>query len=62
MKRVYAKEKVCINCKLCEIHCKKAHSKSKDLIKAFKFETPEPVARILVELSLIHISEPTRPY
>jgi len=49
MKRVYANEKLCINCRLCEIHCKKVHSKSKDLIKAFKFETPEPVARILVE-------------
>ncbi len=49
MKRVYAKENLCINCKLCEIQCKKAHSKSKDLIKAFKYEKPEPIARIFVE-------------
>lgn len=49
MKRVYAIEKLCLNCKVCEVYCKTAHSKSKDIIKAYKYEKPEPVARITVE-------------
>ncbi len=49
MKKVYVKEEVCIGCKLCEIHCIVEHSKSKDIIKAFKKEVPRPVARVLVE-------------
>lgn len=49
MKRVYAIEKWCLDCKLCEVYCKTAHSKSKDIIKAYKTEKPEPVSRIRVE-------------
>ncbi len=49
MKRVYAVEKLCLNCKLCEVYCKTAHSKSKDIIKAHKTEVPEPQTRIFVE-------------
>ncbi|NLN45946.1 MAG: 4Fe-4S dicluster domain-containing protein [Clostridiaceae bacterium] len=49
MKRVYAIEKNCIDCKLCEVYCKTAHSRTKDIIKAHKTEQPEPQARILVE-------------
>lgn len=49
MKKVYAIERLCLNCRLCEVYCKTAHSKSKDIIKAYKQETPEPVSRIIVE-------------
>lgn len=49
MKRVYANEELCINCRLCEVYCKTAHSKSKDIIKAHLYEKPEPVSRITVE-------------
>ncbi|NLN47065.1 MAG: 4Fe-4S ferredoxin, partial [Clostridiaceae bacterium] len=42
MKRVYAIEKNCIDCKLCEVYCKTAHSRTKDIIKAHKTEQPEP--------------------
>lgn len=48
MKRVFAKEEVCIGCRLCEIHCLVQHSRSKKIIKAFK-EEPRAVPRILVE-------------
>jgi len=49
MKRVYAKEEVCIGCKLCEVYCRTEHSKSKNIIKAHKKEFPRPMARVLVE-------------
>lgn len=49
MKKVYAIEKLCLNCRLCEVYCKTAHSQSKDIVKAYKFEQPSPVARIFVE-------------
>lgn len=38
MKKVFAREELCLNCRLCEVHCKTAHSESKDIIKANKFE------------------------
>lgn len=46
MRRVYAHEELCMGCGLCEIYCTVSHSKSKDLIKAFKREKPKPVSRI----------------
>ena len=46
MKKVFAKENLCINCRLCEVYCKTAHSKSKDVVAAYKYENPAPVARI----------------
>lgn len=49
MKKVYPKEDVCIGCRLCEIHCLVQHSKSKDIIKAFKKEFPRALKRIRVE-------------
>jgi carbon-monoxide dehydrogenase iron sulfur subunit len=49
MKKVYAKEEVCIGCKLCEVYCRTEHSRSKNIIKAHKAEDPRPVARVLVE-------------
>ena len=32
MKKVFAREELCINCRLCEVYCKTNHSKSKDVI------------------------------
>jgi carbon-monoxide dehydrogenase iron sulfur subunit len=49
MRRIYIKEEVCIGCRLCEIYCQLQHSKSRDLIKAFKRETPHPLPRLRVE-------------
>ena len=48
MKKVFARENLCINCRLCEVYCKTAHSKSKDVVKAYKKESPAPVSRITV--------------
>lgn len=44
---VVANEEVCIGCRLCEIACIVEHSKSKDIIKAYKVEdTPLPRAHV----------------
>jgi carbon-monoxide dehydrogenase iron sulfur subunit len=51
MKRVYVKEDVCIGCGLCEVYCRLKHSRSKDLIKAYKQETPRPLPRLRVDES-----------
>jgi len=57
MRRVYVKEEVCIGCGLCEVYCRVEHSQSKDLIKAFRRETPKPLPRVHVERN-IEISFP----
>ncbi|MDR1564357.1 MAG: 4Fe-4S dicluster domain-containing protein [Oscillospiraceae bacterium] len=49
MKKVYAVQNLCLNCKLCEVYCKTAHSQTKNIVKAYKEEVPEPSARIVVE-------------
>lgn len=49
MKRIVVKEEVCIACKFCEVYCVVQHSKSKDIIKAFKKESPRPNPRVRVE-------------
>lgn len=49
VKKVYIKEEVCIGCGLCRVYCQAEHSQSKDIIKAFKKETPRPAPRIRVE-------------
>ncbi len=49
MKRIYVNEQACIGCRLCEVHCQLEHSVSKDLIKAFKKESPRPLPRLWVE-------------
>jgi carbon-monoxide dehydrogenase iron sulfur subunit len=38
MKKIYALESKCLGCGLCEVYCKTAHSKSKDIVKANKNE------------------------
>ena len=49
MKRVYAREEVCMACGLCEVHCLTQHSAGRDLVKAHKREKPRPLKRIQVE-------------
>jgi len=49
MKRIIAKEDVCIGCRLCEVWCQVQHSKSKDIIKAFKKEGDSAGPRLHVE-------------
>src|SRR4030042_2233532 len=49
MRRVYVKEQVCIGCHLCEVYCQLRHSRSTDLIKAFKRESSRPLPRLRVE-------------
>lgn len=49
MKRVYVREEVCIGCRLCELYCRLEHSRSKDLIKTFKRESPQPMPLLRVE-------------
>jgi carbon-monoxide dehydrogenase iron sulfur subunit len=47
--RVVVKPEVCIGCHLCEVWCVVAHSKSRDILKAFKYEKERPLPRVLVE-------------
>lgn len=49
LRKVYVREEVCIGCGLCRVYCQTEHSQSRDLIKAFKRETPRPRPRIRVE-------------
>lgn len=49
MKRVYAIEDRCLNCRLCEVACKTVHSKTGDTYKAYMWEQDCPPARIRVE-------------
>lgn len=70
MKRVYAKEEYCMDCRLCQIHCLVQHSKSKNIIKAFKQELPRAKSRIRIEkngplsfaLQCRHCEEPSCVY
>jgi len=47
--KIQIEEEHCIGCHLCETYCIAEHSRSKDLIKAFKKEYPRPLARVHVE-------------
>jgi anaerobic carbon-monoxide dehydrogenase iron sulfur subunit len=66
MKRVYAVERHCISCKLCELACITSHSQSKDFVRAMRHEKPRPLTRIHVQerrpisvaLQCRHCSEP----
>ncbi len=51
MKRIYADEKFCIGCRLCEVHCFVSHSRSKNIIKAHREEKDQVQPRVLVEQS-----------
>ena len=50
MKRIVAHEDLCMGCTLCQVYCTLAHSKTKDLIKAYRRETPKPKPRIKLAL------------
>ena len=49
MKKVFVNEEVCIGCGLCEVYCRLQHSGTKDLVKAFKRESPRALPRVRVE-------------
>jgi carbon-monoxide dehydrogenase iron sulfur subunit len=48
MKKIFAHEEFCMGCGLCEVHCAVWHSKSKELVKAFKKEQTKPFSRVTV--------------
>ncbi|SFR07384.1 4Fe-4S dicluster domain-containing protein [Desulfoscipio geothermicus] len=52
MGRVVAKPEVCIGCRLCEIWCSVAHSRSRNIIKTFLYEEKKPFPRVTVEEKL----------
>lgn len=56
MKKVYAKEDVCIGCRLCEIACIVEHSISKDIIRAFKQEEKGPARNVVEECGPVSFS------
>jgi anaerobic carbon-monoxide dehydrogenase iron sulfur subunit len=49
LKRIFIDEQYCIGCRLCEIYCQVKHSKSKKILKAFREDQPDVIARVLVE-------------
>lgn len=49
MRKIYIQEEVCIGCHLCEVYCQQQHSRSKELVKAFKRESPRPLPRLWLE-------------
>lgn len=50
MKRIQAREEVCMACRLCEVHCAVEHSRTRHIIKAFKTESTRPEPRCTVEV------------
>ena len=51
MKRIYAREELCLGCRLCEIHCLVQHSKSRRIISAMTREKNTITPRCQVEQS-----------
>ncbi len=49
MKRVLINEDVCMGCGLCKVYCQVEHSQSKNILKAFKEESPRPLPRTRLE-------------
>jgi carbon-monoxide dehydrogenase iron sulfur subunit len=40
-----------MGCGLCEVYCTVQHSKSKDIVKAYKAEKPRPLSRVRLEVN-----------
>ena len=57
MKKVIAREELCLNCKLCEVYYRTAHSVSKDVVRTHLKENPVPVSRITVEGDILETPE-----
>jgi len=50
VKKIYAQEKYCIGCRLCEVYCSAVHSEyPNDLVKAFNRSKIVPTPRVKVE-------------
>jgi carbon-monoxide dehydrogenase iron sulfur subunit len=70
MGAVIVREEVCMGCGLCQIYCLTEHSKTKDIVKAYKRETPRPLPRVRLErwngawlsLQCRHCAEPRCVY
>ena len=50
MKKIIAKEQLCMGCGLCDVYCIVSHSKTKDIIKAYNREQPRPTSRVNLEI------------
>lgn len=69
-KRILPNEDVCIGCHLCEVHCLVEHSRSRQILKAYKREEPRALPRLRVEeerprsvaIQCHHCSEPQCVY
>lgn len=48
-RRIIIDERYCMGCRLCEVYCIAQHSRSKDIIKAYKGEYPRPASGIVFE-------------
>lgn len=49
VKKILIREEYCMGCRLCEVHCITAHSKTKDIIKAYKGHDPKISSGIYFE-------------
>jgi carbon-monoxide dehydrogenase iron sulfur subunit len=48
-RRIIYNPEVCMACKLCEVYCLTAHSKTKNVMLAYKKEFPRAMSRTIVE-------------
>ena len=51
MKRIFAREELCIGCRLCEIHCQVQHSRSRRILTAMLHEKDTLTPRVRVQES-----------
>ncbi|MHB8928313.1 MAG: 4Fe-4S dicluster domain-containing protein [Bacillota bacterium] len=49
MQRIYAKQEVCIACRLCEVYCAASHAEGRDLVRAWRGKGTRPIPRVKVE-------------
>jgi anaerobic carbon-monoxide dehydrogenase iron sulfur subunit len=50
VKKIVPKQEACMGCGLCEVYCTVAHSKTKDIVKAYNSERPKPLSRVTREI------------